>query len=100
MDLSEIAIMLAIGVPMGIFLTVLLSGNESAIRNTKKWCLVFGSASLALAVLALAIGFQPIPIKGVISILFIGVPAFSAGVVMLSFSIFGAPNGDQSNGSA
>ena len=100
MDLSEITIMLLIGVPIGGFLMALLSGNESAIRNTKKWCLVFGSASLALAATALIIGFQPIPIKGVISVLFIGVPAFSAGLVMASVTMFRAPSGGHSNGSA
>ena len=88
MTLNELVMLSALGIPAGALLLALFSGPERiGMRKTvARWCLVFGGVSTALAVVAVATHVDLVPTKGVLGMAFVGLPALSAGLLLLFFS--------------
>lgn len=78
----------ALGIPAGAFLLALFSGPEriGLRRVAAKWCLSFGGVATALAIISVVTHFDPVPTKGVLGIVFVGLPALPAGLLLYFFS--------------
>ncbi|MCP5314088.1 MAG: hypothetical protein H6955_11035 [Chromatiaceae bacterium] len=74
--------MLGVGIPAGVLLSVVLPEGDRKDRF-EKWCIWFGAVSLLFAVVIKLLEIDVVPVKGVVVALFVGLPAFSAGLVLL-----------------
>ena len=88
MTLHELIMLSALGIPAGAFVLALLSGSERASlrRAIAKWCLLFGGLSTVLAIITVVGHFDLVPTKGTLGMVFIGLPALPAGLLLLFFS--------------
>jgi hypothetical protein len=84
---NEVFMLSALGIPVGAFLLVLLSGEKrNGLRKaTTKWCLVVGGISTALVVIALVADLDLAPSRGTLGMAFIGLPALPAGLLLRFF---------------
>jgi len=79
----DITMMIAIGAAIGGVLKVALYGRGEALKSITKWCLIAGGVSSALVALAMITSISLGPTKGVLGVLFVGLPALGAGLVLL-----------------
>lgn len=84
---NEAFMLSALGIPVGAFLLVLLSGKkrDGLRKAATKWCLVVGGISTALVVMALVAGLDLAPTRGTVGVAFIGLPALPAGLLLRFF---------------
>ncbi len=99
---SEFFGFLGLGLPVGLFLLALLSGQDRAAirRKVTAWCLQAGGVSVAIALVVLLTGFQLGPSKAALGIVFVGLPAFTAGILLLFLAPTRSPSNEKaaSNG--
>lgn len=85
MTLAEYFGLIGLGLPAGLLLLSLFSGREraKARQSVTNWCLAFGGLSVVLGGIAVFSHAEILPTKGVLGMLFIGLPAFPAGLMLL-----------------
>jgi uncharacterized membrane protein len=90
MTAGEALALSTIGIPIGLLLLALLSGetNKEFRRRAMRWCLAVGAFSTAITLIMFAMGFDLIPNRGTLGMVFIGLPALPAGLLLRLF-----PNG-------
>ena len=88
-EVTDIGLMLGAGTAVGVMLVSMLYGKERAEVRTAilKWCLQFGTLSLFLVSLIYLDIVNDVVRRG-LSIFFVGLPAFSAGLLMLFYEKF------------
>ena len=87
MTSGELVFLSSLGIPLGVFLLGLLSGRGRVHlrKPAAKWCLIVGVWSTALAVLAVTTTINFLPTKSALFVVFIGLPALPAGVLLYVF---------------
>ncbi|MES9946432.1 MAG: hypothetical protein ABW080_15885 [Candidatus Thiodiazotropha sp.] len=100
MNLKEIITLLMVGLLLGAFLISILLEKKKILTKVENWSIIFGSGSLAIAISLMALDIQKIPVKLAFLLFLIGVPAFSAGIVMKAYSVFGKTKEEHKNGNA
>lgn len=84
---SDYFALLAAGLPLGLLLLAVLNGKgREAIRGTvTRWCLWFGALSAGVLGLAVLFGVDLVPTKGILGMVFVGLPALTSGMLMSFF---------------
>lgn len=100
MTTQEFFGLLGAGLPIGLILLAVLYGQDrKPIREkVSRWCLWFGSLSFAALGVAVLLGFDLVPTKGVLGMAFFGLPALVAGLLLFfvdHFSHFGNKEGSR-----
>jgi len=85
MALGEYFGLIGLGLPAGLLLLGLFNGQKraKARQSVTNWCLAFGGLSVVLGGIAVFSHTELLPTKGVLGMLFIGLPAFPAGLMLL-----------------
>ncbi|NMF88267.1 hypothetical protein [Aromatoleum petrolei] len=85
MTLEEYFGLIALGLPAGFLLLGLFSGQEKAKarQSLTNWCLAFGGLSVLLGGIAAISHAKLVATRGILGALFIGLPAFPAGLMLL-----------------
>jgi uncharacterized membrane protein len=85
MALGEYFGLIGLGLPAGLLLLGLFNGQEraKARQSVTNWCLTFGGLSVVLGGITVFSHAELLPTKGVLGMLFIGLPAFPAGLMLL-----------------
>lgn len=94
--------LIGLGLPAGLFLLALFNGQEraKARRSVTNWCLAFGGLSVVLGGIAVFGHAELVPTRGVLGMVFIGLPAFSAGIVLLLVGGLHGANSEGESGGA
>lgn len=85
MTLGEYFGLICLGLPVGLLLLGLLHGTEraNARHSVTNWCLAFGGLSVVLGGIAALSHIEAPATKGALGMLFVGLPAFPAGLMLL-----------------
>jgi len=84
MDAVGAFVLFMAGFPAGLVaVAVLRNATEQRNRAVARWTLLFGGLSLAVIGAALAGMFEPLPTKQFLAVLFVGLPAFPVGLILL-----------------
>jgi len=82
---SEYFSLIGLGLVGGLLLLALFSGQEraKARQSVTNWCLAFGGLSVILGGIAVLSHVEFLPTKAILGMMFIGLPAFPAGLMLL-----------------